>query len=262
MKEKPSIEEAQASRLERARQLLQQPESLKPREASFLQQTTAIAGKVAKDLVGMYFYGSPPAPLSTEETVAAGWYDHTKSLYDEHGETTDPKLTAKVDKAVNLALESFQGKDVGFNGRVVILDTEVVKGTAEADGSFVISRSLVEKLTDEELLFVAAHEMGHHKEQHNSERLAFEKAIAESKAEGESWKTDYLKTKMTDFYQKAEDEADDYGIRALQFHGLGKEHALSFFLRNTEATGLDAEASDTHPSDLARAWNIATYPNA
>jgi len=246
---KPSdIPERQA----RAVQLLSDPTPLKPQAKGFLKTAWESVAGLTRNLVGQFLYGGIPQPMPAEEAKHLASQEN-QALMDEFGTTDDNKLHARLDKAVGMAHDALP--NANFSGKTWILDTDEQRGQANADGSIILSRGLMNRISDEELLFVVGHEMGHLDAKHDPQRMAYEQRLATAKSAG---KQAYFAQRMMEFYHDAERQADDYGVKVLEYHGLGKEHAVGYFIR--KMTGFEGgdTASETHPSDAARAWRVAT----
>jgi hypothetical protein len=232
--------------------LLNDPSPLEHASKGLLATAWESLQSVTRNLVGQFLHGPIPTPVPAEEARHIGLQE-SEGLILEFGESNDKKLQARLGKAVEMAKEALP--DAPYSGKMAVLDTEFERGTASPDGSIMVSRGLMEKLSDEELLYVVGHEMGHLEKKHDAQRLAFEQRLATAKSAGQHA---YFAQRMMEFYHDAEDEADDLGLRVLQHHGIEKKHAVSFHIRRMEGLQGGDPASETHPSDAARAYRTLT----
>lgn len=240
-----------AERQTRALELVNDPSPVQPKAKGFLKTAWESVSNLTRNLVGHFLHGGIPQPLPVEEAKHLARQEN-EALVKEFGTTDDKELHARLDNAVQRARSALP--EAGFSGKTTILDTDEQRGQANADGSLIFSRGLIDRISDEELLFVVGHEMGHLDAKHDLQRMAYEQRLATAKSSGQHA---YFAQRMMEFYHDAERQADDYGVRVLEHNGLGKEHAVSYFIRKmTGFEGGDA-VSDTHPSDSERAWRVA-----
>jgi peptidase M48-like protein len=239
-----AIEARKASAL----QLIEDPAPIKPTAMSLLATAWESLESVTRNLVGHFLYGAVPEPLPAEEAKHVGSQESAE-LIKEFGESDDKELKTRLKKAILMAKKALP--DAAYSGRMAVLDTDEPRGSALPDGSILVSRGLMAELSDEELLFVVGHEMGHLDQKHDARRLAYEQRLATAKTAG---KHAYFAQRMMEFYHDAEHQADDFGIQVLKHHGLGKEHAVSFHIRKMQGFQGGDPSSETHPSDAARAY--------
>ena len=232
--------------------LIEDPSPVRPTHQGLLSTAWESLESVTRNLVGHFLHGPLPKPVPAEEAKQLGRLD-SADLINEFGESDDERLQMRLGKAVKMARAALP--EAPFS-KLIVLDTEQPRGSAQADGSILVSRGLMNELSDEEPLFVVGHEMGHLNEKHDAQRLAYEQRLATAKAAGPQA---YFSQRMMEFYHDAEHQADDYGIKVLQHHGLGKEHAVSFHIRKMQGFQGGDPASITHPSDVDRAYRAATF---
>lgn len=164
---------------------------------------------------------------------------------------------------------------------IKVYKTTDVNAFAVADGSVRVYSGLMDIMSDEEVLGVIGHEIGHVKLKHS--RKAFQAALATSAVRDQlssyggtvgtlssGMAGDLFETlSSTQFSQKDEREADDYGYEFLKAHGLNPwAMALSFEkLKQMEeqagaaASGPILQLFATHPdldSRIARMSDRAT----
>jgi len=187
------------------------------------------------------------------------------------------KSIEKLDKDNTLALDSnkytLRLKKIIKNlktPRQVTLDLKVyidksVNAFALANGSVRIYSGLMDKLDDDELLFVIGHELGHvkNKDSKDSYRMAYlvsglrKGAVAQggltgSIANGVIGKltSDLVNAK---FSRHEEREADKYGVTFLKINGLSKKVAVAS-LQKLESS--DSNLLSSHPSSKDRIEEI------
>jgi putative metalloprotease len=143
-----------------------------------------------------------------------------------------------------------------------------INANASADGSVRVYTALMDKMTDQELLGVIGHEIGHVKNGHSMAGLrtaylasAGRKAAASSSGVAGALADSDLgaigeKLVNSQFSQSQETESDDYGLAFMKKHGYDPK-AMESFLRKLAAlggaqTGLDQMMS-SHPDSAKRA---------
>lgn len=153
---------------------------------------------------------------------------------------------------------------VSLNYKVYLKDE--MNAFAMADGTVRVYSGLMDRLTDEELLFVIGHEVGHVIKGHSKKaaQVAYSASavrkgvsaiggvtgqVAQSAIGGLS---EQIVTSQ--FSQKEERQADDYGLTFLQKHGYSPHAAVSGLKKlGTEGGGL----LSSHPNPQDRAARIA-----
>jgi putative metalloprotease len=142
-----------------------------------------------------------------------------------------------------------------------------VNAFAMADGTIRIYSGLMDLMTDDELLFVVGHEMGHVVEDHVKEKIrlayassAVRKAIASQRNEAGQIARGVLgalaqQLVNAQFSQKEERAADDFGLAFIQGLGLGEQPAVSAMLK-LAALGKDHSFLSSHPAPDARAERL------
>jgi len=142
-----------------------------------------------------------------------------------------------------------------------------VNAFAMADGTIRVYSGLMDMLTDDELLFIIGHEIGHVVEQHIREKLrlayagsAVRKAIAsQQNAAGDIARsaigalTESLLNAQ--FSQQEERAADDFGVRFLGSYGQGIQPAVSA-LRKLASRGGEHSFLSSHPAPAVRAQRL------
>lgn len=149
-----------------------------------------------------------------------------------------------------------------FNFQVYLEPT--VNAFALADGSIRFYSGLMEMMTDDELLFVIGHEMGHVLENHVKKKLllayaaqAVRKGIASQENLAGGLAASLLgglveQLVNAQFSQQEEREADDFGLRFLQANGYNQQAAVSA-LKKLASLGNDHSFLASHPAPGQRA---------
>lgn len=147
-----------------------------------------------------------------------------------------------------------------------------VNAFAMADGTIRFYSGLMDMMTDEELLFVLGHEMGHVVEEHILQKMrvayasrAVRKGIAslnnEVGALAGSALGGFAETLVNaQFSQQEERAADDYGLVFLQKTGAKPEAAVSA-LRKLATLGNDHSFLASHPAPEQRAERLVAQLN-
>ena len=143
---------------------------------------------------------------------------HQMVLQTMGGELHDPALQQKAELAVDSVANSFI--DLQVEPRVMASENPnaTVCATGEKSGRVYFTKGLLDTLNEDELTFIAAHEVGHLKLHNHSEDR--------------------------DLHQ-SELEADVEGLRALADRGIDSNVAETALIK---AIGLDSGESATHPS--------------
>ena len=214
--------------------------TINPSALSKSVQALSLTDAQVQGLVGEYVH-----QLDAENTIAGPGDPYTVRLN-------------RIAGAIN-------GRD-GIN--IKVYKTTDVNAFAVADGSVRVYSGLMDIMTDEEVLGVIGHEIGHVKLNHT--RKAFQAALLTSAVRDQlssqqgwvgtlskSMAGDLFETlSSTQYSQKEEREADDYGYDFLKAHGLNPiAMALSFEkLKQMEAQAGGGSASgpilqlfSTHP---------------
>lgn len=157
---------------------------------------------------------------------------------DKHNPVTDADspYTKRLD-SLTQGLTSVEGIPLNFKVYYVI----DVNAFACADGSVRVFSSLMDIMSDDELLGVIGHEVGHVAKKHS--KKAFKQSLLTSALKDAVASTGNVAAALTDsqlgalgeslagatYSQKQEKEADDYGYEFLKSHGKNpRAMALSF----------------------------------
>lgn len=159
------------------------------------------------------------------------------------------------------------GKEQGHSFNYKVYLSPKVNAFAMADGSIRLYSGLMDKMTDQELLFVLGHEMGHVVQDHVQEKLrlalagsAMRKAIASQ----ESMIGELAESQLGGLVQKLiharfsraeEEETDRYAVRFMQRHGYDPTKSITA-LKKLASLSKGHSILSTHPAPAARAKDI------
>ncbi len=167
-------------------------------------------------------------------------------------------------------LKNLTDKHVNEDGMTLnfkVYLTPDINAFAMADGTIRVYSGLMDKMDDNELLFVIGHEIGHVAKGHTKKALrvayttsAIRKGAALKEGVVGSLATSELggfteKLINAQFSQSEEKEADDYGLKFLKKHGYKAESAVSALKKLAELGGSHSFLS-THPAPDKRAERI------
>lgn len=162
-------------------------------------------------------------------------------------------------------LHNYDGMNLNFK---VYLSNEV-NANATADGSVRVYTALMDLMTDEEMLFVLGHEMGHVKLGHTSS--AMRTALALSGVRKGASASGTVASTIADselggllesvlnaqYSQSQETESDDYGLESLHKTGVNSKAAVSALRKLAKLSGGQHSMLSSHPEPNERAERIA-----
>lgn len=201
--------------------------------------------------------------------------------YDQHSKIAPPS-SPYAKRLAKLVARHGEEDGLKLNYKVYI-DPEI-NAFSLADGTVRVNSGLMDKMTDDELLFVIGHEIGHVKNGHSKERMqrayaasAATKAAASGLASGAGSSvgnvgiaiggelladlaTEVVKAQ---FSQGDETESDEYGLQFINKGGRPAEAAVQALLKLGEDDGKSGGIGEafnrftsSHPEPLARAEHI------
>ncbi|WP_432787189.1 Metalloprotease LoiP [Oligella sp. MSHR50489EDL] len=162
-------------------------------------------------------------------------------------------------------LKNYEGHQLNYQ---VYLTSEV-NAFALPNGGIRVYSGLMDKMTDDELLYVVGHEVGHvvhgHSKQQARTQLLSSAALQAVASSGSpvaalsSGAIGQLGHQLINaqYSQTHEYEADAYGIKILKEHGKGKEPAVSALRKLAALGGDSASLFASHPNPSARAERIS-----
>lgn len=211
------------------------------------------------------------AAMLDDEQVQAMALQFSTSL-DKSARIAPPssKYAVRLKKITN-GLQKEDGLKLNFK---VYLSPEV-NAFSLADGTIRVHSGLMDKCSDEEVLAVIGHEIGHIKLGHSKDRVRMAHAtsgvikgagsmnnIAGTVAGSELVGGTLEKLLNAQFSQSNEMDSDDYSVTFLQKHGKNPEEmigALNVLAKLQDETGKDSKAFrffSTHPGPGARAERL------
>ncbi len=189
---------------------------------------------------------------------------------DENNPVADPETDPYGKRLANLVkgLENYDGLNLNYKVYLV----RDVNAFATADGSVRVFAGLMDLMTDDQLMSVIGHEIGHVKNEHSLKQMkkalsvsALSQAIAENTSTGRALSDAQLTDLMegflnAQFSQKDESESDDYGFVFMVEHGDDYHAQAEAFdiLAGLSDDGGKGSLMSSHPgsakrADLARA---------
>lgn len=157
-------------------------------------------------------------------------------------------------------------KEDGLDLNFKVYITNDINANATADGSIRVYSGLMDMMTDNELIFVIGHEIGHVKDGDSLDKIrmayassgALKAAAASNKTAGaalnDSQLGDLLHTVLNaQFSQKQESDADAYGYSLMKKYKLDTKAAVSAL---EKLGGGSASITSSHPGSADRAKAI------
>lgn len=190
--------------------------------------------------------------------------ERTVQKADKEHEVAPPG-SSYASRLQRLVREHREEADHSFQYRVYL--SSKVNAFALADGSIRIYSGLMDKMDDQELLFVLGHEMGHVVENHVQEKMrlalagsALRKAVAaQENVIGELAESQLgnlvHKLIQASFSREEEEEADRYAVRFMQREGYNPQKAVSA-LKELGAMSQETTLLSSHPAPKARAEKV------
>lgn len=153
-------------------------------------------------------------------------------------------------------------ENLRFNFKVYLDPT--INAFAMADGSIRFYSGLMDVMTDDELLFIMGHEMGHvvHDHSHNQMRLAYaSRALRKGVASLNNEVGELARSELgglveglvnAQYSQQEEKESDDYGLAFLQRIGAEPMAAVSALQKLANMGGGNHSFLSSHPNPEKR----------
>ena len=200
------------------------------------------------------------ATLSDTEVVASA--NDACANMDKHNKiaAAGNKYTARLAKVT----QGLQGED-GLSLNFKVYQTPEINAWAMANGCVRVYTGLLDKASDDEVRGVIGHEIGHVKLGHTKAKTKTALLAAGAResvaASGNSKASALAQSQLgglaeavvnSQFSQKEESAADEYGYRFMVKHKYNPQAMVSMFRKLPGSGGLTA----THPGSEARAQNI------
>lgn len=204
------------------------------------------------------------AATLTDEQVIEFSRQAVQSLDTEH--QIAPQTSSHHRRLHRLTAEHEEHDGLAFTYRVYLSDQ--INAFALADGSIRVYSGLMELMTDEELLFVIGHEMGHVVQEHSRRKVAMayaSRALRKGLASQDNEVGQIARSVLgglaeqlanAQFSQNEERQADDYGLLFLKHAGRDPAAAVSALEKLAELARRHTILS-SHPDPESRARRLA-----
>jgi len=201
------------------------------------------------------------AATISNEQVKSMAFSASKDMDAENEIAPDGNPYAKRLKKITANLKT--PKDLKLNYKVYLTDD--INAFAMADGTVRVYKGLMDLMTDEELLFVMGHEIGHVKHEHSKQayRMAYaaqagRKAAASAGGTAGALATGALgglaeKLVNAQFSQSEESEADEFGLAFLKLNNINPQSAVTAL---EKLGGGNSSMFSSHPGSKERAEAI------
>ena len=169
-------------------------------------------------------------------------------------------------------LEKLVGKYKSYDGinlNYKVYESDEVNANASADGSVRVYTALMDLMTDDELLFIIGHEIGHVKLGHTikAQRTALAMAGVKEGASAAGGIAGQIASSQlgglleavlnAQYSQSQETDSDDYGLAFIKASGHNTKSAASALRKLAELSGGKHSMLSSHPDPKARAERIA-----
>jgi putative metalloprotease len=230
-----------------------------------------------------FLLGAPAHALDLGGLVGAGSkMVSAATLSDADIKTLSDKSCAASDKQEKVAAAGSKydvrvqklGKQLGnnINGQPVdykVYITQDVNAWAMANGCIRVYSGLLDMMTDDEVLGVVGHEMGHVALGHSKKAMQTAYAVSAARdaagAAGGSAVAALNSSQLGDltekfinaqFSQSQESAADDYSLDQLRAHKLNQQGLVTAFQKLAKLDGGKSDMMSSHPSSASRAQHI------
>jgi putative metalloprotease len=204
------------------------------------------------------------ATLTEEEVKSSA---KQMRLYEEKSQEKVAPASSKYAKRLAKLTNKFRNYD-GLNLNFKAYLSKEVNANASADGSVRVYTALMDLMTDDELLFVIGHEIGHVKLGHTEAAMrtalalsGVRKGVAASGTTAgvlaASEMGGLLESVVNaQFSQSQETESDDYGLESLRKTGASLKGAASSLRKLANLSGGQHSMLSSHPEPNERANRI------
>lgn len=197
--------------------------------------------------------------------------EQVKNIAQRAAQTSDSKHNIASDSnpynvRLNRLVAKFPKRD-GYNFNYRVYLTKDINAFAMADGTIRIYSGLMDLMTDDELMFIIGHEMGHVVKKHSRKKVtlayassALRKGLASQNNEVGAIARSVFgaftqQLANAQFSQHEERQADQYGAAFLKAEGYDQKAAVSALLKLADLAKQHTFLS-SHPEPEARAKNI------
>ncbi|ETD73066.1 peptidase [Pelistega indica] len=205
------------------------------------------------------------ASISDADVKALGAQSAAKLDAENKIATSNSKYSQRLNR-ITKNLRSYNGQPMNFK---VYMNNDM-NAFALPNGDIRVYSGLLDKMTDDEVLFVVGHEMGHVVYGHSKSQMrssllttAARQAAAASGnsivASLSSGQIGNLAHKLIDaqYSQSDEYEADAHGLKVLKENGRSKDAAVSALRKIAAISGGQSTIFSSHPDSDKRAERIA-----
>ncbi|WP_028358112.1 M48 family metalloprotease [Brackiella oedipodis] len=214
--------------------------------------------------VGSSLYSA--ATLSDQEIQSLGVQSAHNLDAKQRIASDNSPYTKRLNK-ITAPLKHYNGRSLHFK----IYETPEVNAFALPNGDIRVFTGLMDKMNDDELLWVIGHEIGHVMLGHSKQaarrqllmratRLAMGgNSLLGSLSQGQIG--DIAESFVTAQYSQTQEyEADAYGLRILKANHKSKQAAITA-LQKLQALGSSSSLFASHPAAAARAQRIQAMPD-
>ncbi|NLJ51256.1 MAG: M48 family metallopeptidase [Alcaligenaceae bacterium] len=225
---------------------------------------TACQGMDIAGMVGAATTLASAASISDSEINALGI--RTQQQLDAENKIA-PASNAYAKRLSSLTrnLSSYEGHQLNYQ----VYLTNEVNAFALPNGGIRVYSGLMDRMTDDELLYVVGHEIGHVVKGHSKQQArtsmlssAALQAVSSSGSPVAALSSSVIgqlghQLVNAQYSQAHEYEADAYGLKVLQQQGKSKDAAVSALRKLAQLGGDNSSMFSSHPNPSARAERIA-----
>ncbi|AZM97472.1 M48 family metalloprotease [Vreelandella venusta] len=224
------------------------------------------------DIGGMISAGTGlagAATMSDEQMQQLG--DQTIAQLDAENQlvASDSQYAERL-ASLTQGWENIDGNDLEYN----VYQLDDINAFAVPNGSIRLHTGLMDAMTDDEVRYVIAHEIGHVALGHSKRafQVAYAASAAREAAAASGSKTaaalsssqlGELGEKLVNaqFSQRQENEADDYAVELMQQYNLNAEASLTALRKLEAAYGNNSSFFSSHPAPGERAERLEATLN-
>ncbi len=203
-------------------------------------------------------------PVVDSEVVKETYINKEKELKDKLVDLLDYKIadgdTTQLLRSLGELKHLVSDKDIVYD--LYYSDSREINAYALPSNMIVINRGIIlECDTPEELIGVIAHELGHLKMKHHTDKLITALSI-ELLLPGSGSTAGEVTKILTQnaFSRDMETEADDYAIKKMKELGISPNYLAKLFKKMYKKSDLIPEFLNTHPGMNKRISKFSKYP--